>query len=65
MDKSKIVFPRMKVNVCDKQELMKLPGVGPKVAESIIQLRAYGPLNWEKLTKLPYVKPCYELFSVS
>ena len=62
MDLKGVVYPRIKINTCDPDELLKLPGIGPQTAKRIVHLRQQQPLDWEKLIKIQYVKPTNELF---
>lgn len=45
------LFP-MDINRIDKQSLLRIPGIGLKSANKIVQARKYRKLNWEHLQKI-------------
>jgi hypothetical protein len=50
-------MPRVFINNCSIEELMSVPGIGAKVADTILDLReAKGDLELDDLNQVPYLR---------
>ena len=56
---------KVSINTCNKSDLLKLPGIGPKIAQRIMTIRSTGMhLTAESLSSIPYVKTTPELMGL-
>jgi hypothetical protein len=52
-----LIMTRVLINFCSFEELMSLPGVGAKGADTILEMReAKGDLELEDLSQVPYLR---------
>ena len=50
-------MPRVLINICSIEELMSVPGIGAKEADTILELReAKGDLELDDLNQVPYLR---------
>ena len=58
-------FNKVPINSCGFEQLLTLPGVGPKIAKSIMDLRDKGTyIDLETLCLLPYLRLTSELLEM-
>jgi len=56
---------KVKINTCSRWELLRLPGVGNKIADNICNMREEGvQFNKERLANIPYLVISPELFDM-
>ena len=56
---------KININTATYDELISLPGIGPRTAKAIIELReTYGSVDREQLAEIPYIRLSYELLQI-
>jgi predicted DNA-binding helix-hairpin-helix protein len=56
---------KVKINTCSRWELLRLPGVGNKIADKICKMREEGAqFTRDNLVNIPYVANFPELFEM-
>ena len=56
---------KVKINTCCRWELLRLPGVGNKIADKICKMREEGvQFNRDRLANIPYLVISPELFEM-
>ena len=58
-------MPKVKINTCSRWELLRLPGVGNKIADKICKMREEGvQFTRDNLVNIPYLAHSLELFEM-
>ena len=56
---------KVEINTCSRSELLRLPGVGNKIVDKILQMRKEGvQFNKDKLAKVSYLVTSPQLFEM-